>query len=186
MCLPATMQVMINMMRDGPVDTTREYQEYLYALARTFLIEPCVNCDTGAQPEGWALGLNAEGFGPYEMAILPTMDEAIHLAARQLRVTNKPVGLLMWRGAHAWAMSGFESDIDPLVSDDFTVSGIFVEDVWFPRISTIWGPSDPPDTLVGMDRLGVDFRKYRRPREVHPDKDGQYVLIVPVAAGDGV
>jgi len=184
-CLPAAMQVMINMMKDGPVDTTRETQDRLYDLARTFLIEPYVG-KTGAQPEGWAAGLNAEGWGPYEMAIIPTMEEAIHLAAHQLRVTNKPVGLLVWRGAHSWAMSGFESDIDPLISDDFTVSGIYVEDVWYPRISSIWGPSDPPDTLVAMERLPIDYRKYRRPREVHPDKDGQYVLIVPTSAGDGV
>ena len=77
-------------------------------------------------------------------------------------------------------MSGFVSDIDPLVSDAFTVTGIYVEDVWYPRISSIWGPSDPPDTLVGMDRLGVDYRKYRRPNEDHPDKDGKWVLIIPL------
>jgi hypothetical protein len=188
MCLPAAMQVMINMMSDGPVDTTAKTQLRLYDLARTLLIEPYVNGDTGAQPEGWAAALNAEGWGPYEMAIAPTMEGAIHLAARQLRITGKPVGLLVWRGAHSWAMSGFESDIDPLVSDNFTVTGIYAEDVWYPRISSIWGESFAPDTLDPYDQISIDYRKYRRPREVHPDKDGQYVLIVPVGggAGDGV
>ena len=180
MCLPAAMQVMINMIDDGQADRTREYQDHLYQLARTFLIQPCINCETGAQPEGWALALNAEGYGPYEMAIMPTMVEAIHLAAKQLRLTNKPVGLLTWRGAHSWAMSGFVSDKDPLQGDDFVVSGVYIEDVWYPRVSSIWGPSDPPDTLVGMDRLGVDFRKYNRPNQEDPDKDGKWVLIIPL------
>jgi hypothetical protein len=186
MCLPAAMQVMINIMKDGPVDTSFETQWRLYELARTFLIPPYVNGDTGAQPEGWSAALNAEGYGPYRMAIRPTMVDAIHLAAKQMRLTNKPVGLLVWRGAHSWSMSGFESDVDPAVSDDFTVTGIYVEDVWYPRISSIWGPSDPPDTLVEMTRLNIDYRHYRRPREVHPDKDGQWVLIVPILKGQEV
>jgi hypothetical protein len=186
MCLAAAMQVMINIMKDGPVDTSPETQWRLYELARTFLIEPYVNGDTGAQPEGWAAGLNAEGYGPYQMASRPTMEEAIHLAARQMRLTGKPVGLLVWRGAHSWAMSGFESDIDPLISDNFTVTGIYAEDVWYPRISTIWGPSFPPDSFDPYDQLPIDYKHYKRPREIHPDKDGQWVLIVPTLPDQGV
>lgn len=185
MCLPAAMQVMINIIRDGPQDNSREYQDHLYALARNYLPDVCVNCETGATPEGWSGGLNDEGYGPYEMVIVPTMEGAIQLAAKRLRMTDKPVGLLTWRGAHSWVMSGFVSDNDPLTTDDFTVGGIYVEDVWYPRISSIWGPSDPPDTLVGMDRLGVDFRKYNRPNQQDPDKDGQYVMIIPVIEGEG-
>jgi hypothetical protein len=30
-----------------------------------------------------------------------------------LRQTKRPVGLVMWRGRHAWVMSGFESNGDP-------------------------------------------------------------------------
>jgi hypothetical protein len=185
MCLPAAMQVMINVMRPGLADTSRKYQNHLYALARTYLPADCTHCATGATPEGWAGGLNDEGYGPYEMRILPTMVEAIQLSAKRMRLTGKPVGLLTWRGAHSWAVSGFVSDKDPLLGDDFVVSGIYVEDVWYPRISSIWGPSDPPDTLVGMDRLHVDFRKYNRPRQEDPDKDYQYVVIVPVARDGG-
>jgi hypothetical protein len=186
MCLAAAMQVMINIMKDGPVDTTADTQWRLYEEARTYLIPPYVNGDTGAQPEGWAASLNAEGYGPYQMAIRPTMEDAIHLAARQMRLTGKPVGLLVWRGAHSWAMSGFRSNIDPLISDNFTVDGIYAEDVWYPRISSIWGPSFPPDTFDPYDQLPIDYLHYKRPREVHPDKDGQWVLIVPTLPGQTV
>lgn len=186
MCLPAAMQVMINIMKDGPVDTSAETQWRLYEEARTYLIPPYVNGDTGAQPEGWAKTLNAEGYGPYRMAIEPTLEDAIHLAAKQMRLTGKPVGLLVWRGAHSWSMSGFKSDADPLTTDDFNVLGIYAEDVWYPRISSIWGPSFPPDTFDPYDQLHIDYKHYRRPREVHPDKDGQWVLIVPVLPGQNV
>jgi hypothetical protein len=186
MCLPAAMQVMINIMKDGPVDTSAETQWRLYEEARTYLIPPYVNGDTGAQPEGWAKTLNAEGYGPYRMAIRPTMEEAIKLAAKQMRLTNKPVGLLVWRGAHSWSMSGFKSDVDPLTTDDFNVLGIYAEDVWYPRISSIWGPSFEPDTFDPYDQLSIDYKHYRRPREVHPDKDGQWVLIVPVLPGQQI
>jgi len=186
MCLAAAMQVMINIMKDGPVDTTAATQWALYNEARTYLIEPYVNGDVGAQPEGWAATLNAEGYGPYQMAIRPTMEDAIHLAAKQLRLTGRPVGLLVWRGAHSWSMSGFRSDIDPMSSDHFTVQGIYAEDVWYPRISSIWGPSFPPDTFDPYDQLPIDYLHYKRPREVHPDKDGQWVLIVPTLPGQTV
>jgi hypothetical protein len=186
MCLPAAMQVMINIMKDGPVDTSAATQWRLYEEARTYLIPPYVNGDTGAQPEGWAKTLNAEGYGPYRMAIRPTMEEAIKLAAKQMRLTNKPVGLLVWRGAHSWSMSGFKADADPLTTDDFNVLGIYAEDVWYPRISSIWGPSFEPDSFDPYDQLHIDYKHYRRPREVHPDKDGQWVLIVPVLPGQQV
>ncbi len=181
-CLPAAMQVMINIIADGPADTTRETQDRLYELARTFLIPPYVG-DKGAQPEGWAEGLNVEGVGPYVVAVRPTRDEAIRLAASQMRLAGKPVGLLAWRGAHAWVMSGFEADADPLLFDDFVLSGVYIEDVWWPRVSSIWGESNPPNTLVPIEDLGIDFLKYRRPRESHPDKDGQFVLILPLLPG---
>jgi hypothetical protein len=186
MCLPAAMQVMINIMKDGPVDTTAKTQWRLYEKARTYLIPPYVNGDTGAQPEGWAATLNDEGYGPYRMAIRPTLQEAIHLAAKQIRLTNKPVGLLVWRGAHSWSMSGFQSDADPLTTDEFNVLGIYAEDVWYPRISSIWGPSFPPDSFDPYDELHIDYKHYKRPREVHPDKDGQWVLIVPILPGQKV
>jgi hypothetical protein len=185
LCLPAAMQVMINIMKDGPPDTTFDTQWRLYELIRTYVLPPYTD-GKGGDPEGWAKGLNHEGFGPYRMAIRPTMEEAIHLAAKQMRLTGKPVGLVVWRGAHSWSMSGFKSDVDPLTTDDFNVLGIYAEDVWYPRISSIWGPSFPPDSYDPYDQLYIDYRHYRRPHEVHPDKDGQWVLIVPVLPGQQV
>lgn len=184
-CLPAAMQTMINMMSDGPLDTSEETQERLYWQARDLSTETLRPNGKGAQPEGWANSLNAEGYGPYAVRVEPTLEEAVELAARQIRLTGKPVGLLTWRGAHSWSMSGFEASADPAVTDDFEVTGVWVQDVWWPRVSTIWGESHEPNTLVPVGDLRADYRKYRRPYRKFPDKDGRYVLVVPLAAGQG-
>jgi hypothetical protein len=180
-CLPAAMQVMINVMSDGPPDTSRETQDRLYALARELDgvdLPPRVR---DVEPEGWARGLEAEGYGRWEVRAEETREDAIRLAAVQLRLTGKPVGLLTWRGAHSWVMSGFESTADPLLTDDFEVTGVWIQDVWWPRISTRWGESDPPNTLVPVERLPEDYLRYRRPYGEFPDKDGRFVLVVPLA-----
>ena len=180
-CLPAAMQVMINIMSDGPPDTSRETQDDLYALADELDGYEFPERVRDVEPEGWARGLRRLGYGRFRVVARPTLEGAVRLAARQLRLTGKPVGLLTWRGAHSWVMSGFEADADPLASDDFTVSGVWIQDVWWPRISERWGPSDPPNTLVPVERLPVDYKRYRRPYGEFPDKDGQFVLIVPIA-----
>lgn len=179
-CLPAAMQVMINIMSDGPPDTTRETQDRLYELAAELDGVVLPERVRDVEPEGWANALNAEGYGPYDVAAEETLEGALRLAARQLRLTGKPVGLLTWRGAHSWVMSGFEASADPLLSDDFEVTDVWIQDVWWPRISDIWGESDPPNTLVPIERLPQDYLKYRRPYGRFPDKDGRYVLVIPL------
>jgi hypothetical protein len=182
-CLPAAMQVMINIMGDGPPDTSRETQDRLYALARELDGYDFPRRVRDVEPEGWAEGLNVEGYGPYVVHAEPTLAEAIAVAARQLRLTGKPVGLLTWRGAHSWVMSGFEASADPLLWHDFEVTAVWIQDVWWPRISTRWGESDPPNTLVPVERLPEDYKRYRRPYGEFPGKDGMYVMVIPLADG---
>jgi hypothetical protein len=183
-CLPAAMQVMINIMSDGTPDRSRETQDRLYALARDLDGYDFPRRVRDVEPEGWAEGLNVEGYGPYVVHAEPTLEEAIAVAARQLRLTGKPVGLLTWRGAHSWVMSGFESTADPLLWDDFEVTGVWIQDVWWPRISTRWGESDPPNTLVPVERLPADYKRYRRPYGEFPGKDGQFVMVIPLVEED--
>jgi hypothetical protein len=176
-CLPAAMQVMINIMSDGPHDETRATQDRLHELARS--LSSGRQRGKGSEPTGWAEGLNREGFGRYVVVTRPSIEEAVALAARQLRLTNRPVGLLTWRGAHSWVMSGFESVGDPALTDDFTVTGLWIQDVWYPRVSSNWGEAYPPNSLVPIEQLADDFRPYRRPRVSYPELDGQYVMVLP-------
>jgi hypothetical protein len=105
----------------------------------------------------------------------------VRLAASAIRKTGRPVGILAWRGAHSMVMTGFTATADPARHPSFEVTGVYIADVWYPRLSSIWGYSDPPDTLVPFKRLAVDYLPWRRPTRAYPDKDGRFVLVLPVA-----
>lgn len=176
-CVAAAMHTMINIVDDGPPDGRRRTQAALYELGREHSTETL--SERGVEPEGWAEGLNLSGAGPYVVEIVPTRRRAIHVAAEAMRLTGRPVGLVVWRGAHSWVMSGFEATADPAYTRDFEVTGIYVQDVWYPRVSSIWGHSPEPGSLVPVERLSEDFLQFRRPTEQFPDRDGQFVLILP-------
>jgi hypothetical protein len=78
-------------------------------------------------------------------------------------------------------MSGFRATADPAYTDDFRVTHISVVDPWYPRVSSIWGPAKRPDAIVPVRRLAEDYLAWRRPTVRYPEKDGRYVLVVPVA-----
>jgi len=181
-CVPAAMQTMINIMSPG-ADRTRATQDRLYRLARK--LSPKTLVGKGAEPEGWASGLEQLGFGRFVVDLQPTRAKAIKAAAKALRLSGRPVGLLVWRGAHSWVMSGFRATADPAVTNDYTVTHAVIEDVWYPFISSIWGASRPPNALVPVKALPEDYLPWRRPTHRYPDKDGQFVLVVPVTEGTG-
>ena len=174
-CLSAAMQTSMNIM-DAGADHSAATQERLFELSRS--IDPAP--DGAAEPEGWAQGLTQLGYGNFDVDIEPSIKAAIHVAARQIRLTNRPAGLMVWRGAHSWVMSGFTASADPAVTDDFTVTSVRIEDVWYPRFSTIWGYSRPPDASVPVRNLDEDFLPWKRPRGVYPKKDGNFVIVIPV------
>ena len=94
---------------DRPRRTSRADQGDLWAMAR----DRCFSPFGGANPRGWTAALNDLGVGPYELVSLPTSRGALTTAADAIRATERPVGLVMWRGRHAWVMTGFESSADP-------------------------------------------------------------------------
>jgi hypothetical protein len=177
-CVPAAMLTMVNLMSPDPPDTSRAAQRRLYRLARLNSTDRLTG--KGAEPEGWARVLEQEGFGRFIVHVTPTRKGAIKEAARALRFTGRPVGLLTWRGAHSWVMTGFRATADPAYTPHFRVTAVTIADVWWPRISTIWGPSDPPGTVVPFDRLDIDYLPWWRPEGPYPDKDGKFVLVIPV------
>ena len=177
-CVGASLQMALNMATDRS-HTSRANQEKLWAMARDRSFSPF----GGANPTGWTAVLNELGIGPYELVSIPTLDEALVTAAEAIRATKKPVGLVMWRGRHAWVMSGFESTADPRTSDDFEVTGIRVLDPLYPHGSATWGKSPKPNSLVSPATLGKQFvvRDVTRSR-VNLGVPTGFLMIVPVAA----
>jgi hypothetical protein len=176
-CVGASLQMALNIV--GPRnDATRVRQQVLWEMARDRSFSPF----GGANPRGWTAALNDLGVGPYQLVSLPTFDEAVRMAASAIQSTRRPVGLVMWRGRHAWVMSGFESLGDPRRVDDFEVTGIRVLDPLYPHGgSSTWGPSPKPNSLITPEILAKQF-VYRDRRRVDLGVAPGYLLVLPVGA----
>jgi putative peptidoglycan lipid II flippase len=173
-CVPAAMQTSINIMSAQP-DTSKAFQTRLYNLA--YSLEP--GNTGGADALGWPEGLTKLGYGNYELDVRGSINAAAWTVAKAIRTTNRPAGLIVWYGWHSWVVSGFKATADPAATNDFTVTGLYIEDVWYNRLSSIWGYSNPPDTFVKTADLSIDYKPYHEWTK-DPTRDGKFVFVVPV------
>ncbi|TMC60460.1 MAG: hypothetical protein E6J17_09825 [Chloroflexi bacterium] len=180
-CVGASMQMMLNIV--GRDDRSASTQLKLQNLARSLSpARPDGKVRKGASVVGWSEGLNQLGAGPYRLVGASTLDEALGVAARAIRLTAKPVGLLMWQGRHAWVMSGFRATRDPLGGLDFKVTAATLLDPLYPRVSPRWGRGPRPGEVMTVAALGKHFL----PRRAGPSANvwlsgfgGMYVMVVP-------
>ncbi len=140
----------------------------------------------GWGPGAIAQALEAYGASGYELRAYERRGHALVDAARALSATGKPVILIAWRGAHTWVMTGYRADADPLLFDDATVTGTYIFDPWYPRISSIWGASDKPGVFQDTAEMRRNFLVWRRPEGRYPDRDGLYLAVVPTTSTGGV
>jgi hypothetical protein len=173
-CVGASLQMALNMATDQE-RTSKADQQRLWEMARDRSFSPF----GGANPRGWTASLNALGIGPYQLVSLPTFDDAIATAAAAIRATKRPVGLVMWRGRHAWVMSGFEATADPRHFDDFRVKRVRVHDPLYPHGSSVWGTSPRPNSLVTLEVLSEQYVIRDRSR-VNLGVPPGYLLVLPV------
>src|SRR5689334_24255542 len=160
-CVGASMQMMLNVM--GGSDRTATTQLRLQTLARSLSGPTRDGFERkGASVRGWTDGLNALGAGPYRLVGTDSIDEAMRLAARSIRETGRPVGLLVWAGRHAWVMSGFEATADPRMTSSFRVTKALVLDPLYPYGSKQWGRSPKPREAITISKLGEQFVPRRR------------------------
>ena len=190
-CVAASVQTMINIMEEGQPDRSKRSQRRIHFEARS--LDPghaayWRNLDSdsplkrglhGLGLVHWVWMLDAVGYGPYQIDRAETLKRSIRMAAKAIRLTGKPAGLVVWKGAHAWVMSGFKATADPAYSNDFKVTEAYVSDPWYPDVSSNWGVSRPPNSAVPVSALGEDYLPYDRPGRVHPKRDGLYMLILP-------
>ncbi len=184
-CVGASMQMMLNMMR--PEDNrTAAYQLELQNLARKYSprrydgteADGRVRQRRGASSRGWAFGLTKLGFGPYRVVSAASLEEAVTWAAVAMRQTGRPVGLLVWRGAHAWVMSGLEATGDVLRDPEARVTHVRVQDPLHPRTSSAWGKSPRPNAKLSLEQLSSDFVPWRPGRSSW--MSGRFVIVEPL------
>ncbi len=188
-CVGASMQMMINMIAPKD-DRTVKGQSRLQVMARALSgRRPEGNERRGASVRGWSAGLNMLGAGPYRLVGKDSLDDALLTAARAMRETGRPVGLLVWRGRHAWGMGGFRATADPLTDPRARVTGAVILDPLYPYGSSVWGPSPKPRELLTVDEVGEQFVPRRRRSNSNPNNppgvqtmsalNGKYVLVLP-------
>ncbi len=187
-CVGASMQMMLNIMGDKN-DRSAATQLELQILARELSGRRGDGRQrSGASVRGWAAGLNQLNAGPYKLLGTATLEEALYLAAKAIRHTGRPVGLLVWRGRHAWVMSGFRATADPATTDSFDVTAAIVMDPLYPHGSTVWGPSPKPREALSPKAVGKQFVPRRMGSmptgtgvgsAIMSALAGKYVLVLP-------
>lgn len=182
-CVGATIQITLNLITGHSDHSKRNQLEYL-DYAQTNSKYPVT--DNGADPEGWALALIHFGAGDdWGWSTAATMEDALHTAAKQIRETNKPAGLLVHYGRHAWVMSGFEATADPATTDDFTVTAAEVVGPLWPTGTLNGTHFDPgPQTWQDIKTLARKFDAYVEPDQ--PAWYGKYVTVLPKASEGNV
>jgi hypothetical protein len=176
-CVAASVQMMRNTVLGTHNHRARQQKKiWHYAQANSYYPVS----DNGADAGGWVAALEHWGAGSYYVDVSNSMDAALRHAATQMRLTGKPVGMIVWgtHGGHAWVMTGFTSDADPLPGGSFTVTSIQAMGPLWPY-GTINGHSyDPgPKTWVGMAELTRKFTAYYAPKS--PDWVGKWLTVLP-------
>ena len=130
-------------------------------------------------PSAMVQALDAYGAKGYQVRAYKTRQGAERDAARAIEKTGSPVLLMAWRGAHTWVMTGFRADADPAIFSNATILGTYINDPWYPTISSIWGPSDPPGTFQNVSEMERNYLVWKRPEGHYPDRDGLFIAVVP-------
>lgn len=175
-CAPAGVQMTLALLGLG--DTSHEFQRELQGRVHEW--ESYGDSHNGRWgPSAMALALEAYGAPGYEVRGYETREAALRDAAVAIEATRSPVVLLAWRGAHTWVMTGFRADADPQRFLDATVEGAYILDPWYPWVSSIWGPSDPPGTFQDSAEMERNYLRWKRPEGHYPKRDGLFIAVVP-------
>lgn len=175
-CAPAGVQMVLAFL--GLADTSDSFQAELQSRVKEW--ESYGDSHNGKWgPSAMALALEAYGARGYEVRGYETRADALRDAAVAIDTTQSPVILLAWRGAHTWVMTGYRADADPNVFRDATVEGAYVLDPWYPWVSSIWGPSDPPGTFQDTAEMERNYLRWKRPEGTYPERDGLFISVVP-------
>jgi hypothetical protein len=150
-----------------------------------------------SQNGGWgpaAVGLALAEYGAtgYEVRAYDTYTDALRDSAIAITELDKPVVMFPWWGAHSWVMTGYRADADPTLFDDAVISGAYILDPWYPRVSSIWGASDRPGNFEDLTELERNWPAYQgppgyesigpgwtRPEGSYPERDGRFIVLMP-------
>jgi len=176
-CVPASIQMMLNLINGtSSHGEAAQYKYWRYAQDHsTYRV-----LDNGADAGGWAAAMKHWGAGSYTVGVHKTMQASLRAAAKRMRATGKPVGMIVWgrHGGHAWVMTGFRATADPKNTSDYTVTAAQAMGPLWP-LGTIGGKSfDPgPRDWVSYSTLRQKFTDFQQ--NSAPDWDGRWLTVLP-------
>ncbi len=174
-CVGASVQMMLNMIL-GERDHSAARQMTYWSYGRDHSkYQPNNN---GVDPQGWMDALEHFGAGSYAINVASRYQAGLRTLATAMRATDRPVGLFVDAGGHAWVMTGFEATADPAVTASFTVTAVQAMGPLYPD-GTINGRSyDPgPGTWLTAAMLSKKFTpmKWR----IAPQWNGHWLAVIP-------
>ena len=177
-CTAASLQIMRNILfaeTDHSSAHQQQFFDYMRASNRYQLAS-----HRGVDPQGFLAGLRHFVNPGYALVSSPTFDDAVRSAVTQLRLTGKPVVLIVAGGRHAWVLTGFTATADPARTTDFQVVSVRIVGPLYGRQS-INGYDSPPDTSISYAALRRFLLPYRFPFALTP-WTGRYLTFQAIPA----
>jgi hypothetical protein len=176
-CTAADVQIMRNIV-DHRQDHTRANQQAYYTYMRAHN-QYALPAKDGVDPAGWAAGLRRWVDSRYRVVASSTFSAALRSAVTNLRKTNRPVGLLVAHGGHAWVLNGFSATADPAVTNRFSIRYVWVTGPLWGLQNRTYGYDMRPNTRLTPSQLH-DFLTRWHYAGIRMWFEGDYVTIQPV------
>jgi hypothetical protein len=178
-CTAADVQIMRNIVfhrADHSRSSQQTYFDYMRAHNRYR-----IPVKDGVDPAGWAAGLRHYVDARYRLVASGSFDAALRSAVTNLRKTNRPVGITVAHGNHAWVLTGFTATADPAKTSRFTVTSVRVTGPLWGLQSRSYGYDMAPDRKLTPSQLRGFFTPWHY-AGVRMAWEGRWVSVQPIAA----
>jgi len=176
-CTAAGVQIVRNIVdrqADHSYAAQQRYWTYMRAHNRY-----AIPAKDGVDPAGWAAGLRHYVDGRYRVVASGSFSHAIRTAVRNLRKTNRPVGLLVAHGNHAWILVGFTATADPAKTTAFDITSVRVVGPLWGLQSRTYGFDMRPDKKLTRAQLGHFWTRWHY-AGIRMAWEGDWVSIQPI------
>ena len=176
-CTAANVQIMRNIVFHKELHSAagqREYFNWMRAHNRYN-----IPVSDGVDPQGWRDGLRHWVDRRYSIYGHGSFTNALKSAVRALRISNRPVGLLVARGNHAWILNGFTASADPARTWNFTVTSVRVTGPLWGLQSRSYGYDMAPNRKLTPSQLRGFWTPWHYSR-IRMVWEGEILAIQPV------
>jgi hypothetical protein len=157
LCTAAAAQIMLNLL----LNRSRSDAGEQITILNWEKANDSLAVSDGSDPLGWAGAVRRFGGSrgsTYQWARFGSFDLAVRDAVFRLRMTGKPIGLLVRSGTHANVLVGFRATADPARGGTWAVTAVQLAGPWYPRTQPALDL--PPGTWISTSSLATRFNRY--------------------------